>query len=318
MAFDRPELYFYNFKRSIREFEELIRRIETPDEKDYGFFKNYFVENPEITIFGFSLGGLRALACFLRKPAKYHSCITFNSGFNLRKINTEGLHLDAKSWKKTFVDITRLVDSMKFLNAQTDMKIVDFFRGLYLGRDDIEDLIASLEKHSHKYLSIQSGADTLFENTRQWDANIARPGHGLNRLTIAGVGHVPTMDLRWDNWLSRVAESIVYFIQGAKDVHWAHAELETKIKELIEATPFFKKIKARTKRNNNYFIKFDFSFAVFEELKKQIKNNGKNAEKFEEFYYISKAFYPKFSELLEKVTKQQLKEEELKDNKKNK
>ena len=133
------------------------------------------------------------------------------------------------------------------------------------------------------------------------------PGKVLHSLTIAGVGHVPAMDLRWDKWLWKVGENIVHFIQGVKDVHWAHGDLEKEIKELIKETQFLADIKKAAReaaeKKENYFESYDFSLAEFKKLKRQIKNNKKDAKKFAELYYISKTFYPTFSEVLEKITK---------------
>jgi hypothetical protein len=301
MAYDHPELYIYNFKRSIMEFEALIKRIEKPDPRDCGFFENYFAENLEITLFGFSMGGLRALSCFLRNPDKYHSCITFNSGVNLTKINTTELNLDARSWEDTFTRVESLVENPRFLQNQRENKeILDLFRWLHLGRNQTY-LKKRLQDHSYRYLSIQSGADTIFEANNPMGEYVDEHGHGLNRLIIAGVGHVPTMDLKWDNWMSKVGENIVRFIQRCKETYWAHADLEKEIAELIKETQFLKDIKEAAKEDERYFKNFDFSFAVFKELKKQIKSNEKDPKRFEELYYISKAFYPKFSELLEKI-----------------
>lgn len=307
MAYDHPELYFYNFKRSIREFEELVKRIEKPDRKDHGFFENYFERNPEITLFGFSLGGLRAVSCFLRNPEKYHSCVTFNSGVNLREINTKGLHLNAKRWKETWKTVEDWFDNAKFLRNENseNNEILDFFRRLYLGREKPE-LSDKLFTYTDKYFSIQSGDDSLFKDKKPMNECLV-PGEVLHSLTIAGVGHIPAMDLRWDKWLSKVGENIVHFIQGVKDVHWTHGDLEKEIKKLIRGTQFLADIQKASdeaaENGENYFESYDFSLAEFEKLKRQIKNNKKDAKKFAELYYISKTFYPTFSEVLEKITK---------------
>jgi len=311
MAVDHPGLYVYNFKRSIREFEELIKRIEKPQAKDYGFFENYFERRVEITLFGFSLGGLRALACFLRNPEKYHSCITFNSGVNLRKINMKELHLNAKRWKETFTSVKTLVEHARFSRNQNEenKEILNLFRWLYLGEEK-PVLTEKLQPHIDKYFSIQSGDDSLFKDTKPINETLV-PGHKLHSLTIAGVGHIPTMDLRWDNWLSKVGENIVHFIKGCKEIHWTHSDLEEEVAELIKETQFFEDIKKKAneaaKENKDYFRNYNFPFDDFSELKKQIKNSGKNEEEFEELYYVSKAFYPTFAELLEKITKQKKK-----------
>lgn len=302
IAFGNEALYLYNFKRSIKELENLVDRIRHPFMDDYGFFHTYFTQDPQITLFGFSLGGLRALACFLRNPDSYHSCITFNSTVNLGEINTEALNLNPKVWKETFSAIGDLVDKGDFILGQkNDEDILNLFRWLYL-KGTKDKLANRLKEHSTKYLSIQSGADPLAKDENAMGGNISVRDHGLNRYIVAGVGHVPTRDLRWDNWLSKVGETIVHFIKGCEEVHWPHAELEGIIYELIKETPFFKNLKRKKKLN---FENFDFSFKVFEDLKGQIRELGtdEDVDRFVELYYISKAFYPKFAELLEKILK---------------
>lgn len=298
IAFKNEALYFYSFKRSIKELENLVDRIKNPDPKDHGFFKHYFARNVKVTLFGFSLGGLRALGCFVKDPEKYHSCVTFNSGVALGRINTKGLKLNSDAWSNTFKNIEDLLENADFLHNQKDNEILELFRWLYLGREKTR-LIKKLKRNSDNYLSIQSGADALFKGMPV-DPNLAAPDHGLTRFIIGGVGHIPTIDLRWDNWLSKVGENIVHFINGCEEVHWAHAELEKRIKKLIVGTPFFKDLETKDKA---YFDEFDFSCEVFENLQQEIKKIGGNPEKFVELYYISKAFYPKFPELLSKIIK---------------
>jgi hypothetical protein len=114
------------------------------------------------------------------------------------------------------------------------------------------------------------------------------------------------MDLRWDNWLSKVGENIVHFIKGCKDVHWAHAELERKLKDLLNGTNFceeLEKLREPAERKI-FFDKYDFSFSKFQDLMKQVEASAGDSQLLVELYYLSKAFYPKFSELLEKISRQ--------------
>lgn len=301
IAFGNPALYFFNFKRSIMEFESLVERIKNPDKEDHGFFESYFVREPQITLFGFSLGGLRALGSFLKHPKRYHSCITFNTSVNLKQVDTKDLNLDPTVWKATFDDLKEMVRRPFFAGHQENY-LLDVFSWLYLG-DDIEKLTTKLTDNSSTFLSIQSGADTLAKESTAMSGNIIDPNHGLNRLVVAGVGHVPTMDFRWDNWLSKVGENIVHFINGCKEVHWAHKNLETDIQKLIKETPFFRYLETfETKEERTSLREMNFSFEKFEELKGQLESEDA-VKSFTELYYVSKAFYPKFSELLEKITR---------------
>lgn len=84
-------MYYYNYKKSILELAELISLVrgKKKDTTDHGmaFYKNYFNgEKTKITLFGFSLGGVKALGGMLnlfRDETPIHSCIIFNGAIGL-------------------------------------------------------------------------------------------------------------------------------------------------------------------------------------------------------------------------------------------
>lgn len=293
IAFNSPELYYFNFKRSIYELEELVNRINSPHSDDYGFYESYFAPNPKITLFGFSLGGLRALSCFLKSPSKYHSIISFNTGPNLQKVNIESLGLSKPSWDQTMKDLRKFIKGQNFISTPEEKKIRDLFNCLYLGLQE-DDVLDDLKNNLKNYFAIQSGADAIVDTT---SAKYLSEDKDLHRLVIPDVGHIPTLDLRWDNWISKAGEHIINFIKGVDEIIWAHKELEDEIKSLILNTQYYK---TNIKYKNKVDIKdTDFSFERFEKLSSQVEN----VSRFQELYYLSKTFYPKFSELLAKFGK---------------
>src|SRR5918911_3559125 len=99
--FALPLLIYYNYKQSMLESELLIQKLrhQQVNDEDFNFYEALFDPNLRISILGFSLGGLRALASFVQEPAKYHTCIVFNSGVELALLNTEFLRITKEQWK---------------------------------------------------------------------------------------------------------------------------------------------------------------------------------------------------------------------------
>jgi predicted esterase len=131
--FKHPILIYYNYKQSMLESELLIRKLrhQQVDNDDLNFYESLFDPGLRISILGFSLGGLRALASFVQEPTKYHTCIIFNSGVEPSLLNTEFLNISKVEWK-SFSE--KLYQEVQGRRAELGMESYwEYFSGVFLG-----------------------------------------------------------------------------------------------------------------------------------------------------------------------------------------
>jgi hypothetical protein len=289
LMFRNPMLLFHNYKQSMLDSDLLIRKLrnEAPDDKDFGFYKSLFAPNPRISILGFSLGGLRALASFMHDPAKYHTCIIFNSGVQLRLLNTSFLKIKKTVWDK-FVSKLQLQEQQLRPQLAHD-PYWERFAEVYLGNSHklLEDKLLEL---SHRLLFILSGGDQIVPPDHLKD--IETEGHGLTSLKIAGVGHVPTADPRWTYWMDRVAEFIIRFVRSKQDV-WSGQNIIDEVANLLAGSAYLATLnKSAT----------DFGLADLQQLLDGIPSEHHSS--LLRLFYASIAYYPSFREVLNGVFKQ--------------
>ena len=124
----------------------------------------------------------------------------------------------------------------------------------------------------------------------------------MHRLIVPGVDHVPGEDIKWGNWLSKIGDNIIHFIKGCGEEHFNRLTLEEEIYDLISETTYYKQRVIEYKKADAK----DFTIKLFNSLLSEIRNNPKEnsqkeATRLEELYYVSKAFYPKFPELIDDI-----------------
>ena len=313
---DRAMMYYYNFEKSINELQGLIRSIFAVNNRDYGFFRSLFdTENLKITLFGFSLGGLKALSSFLiLKPQfpQIHSCVTWNSGPGLDETNVEFININRVQWSKTLKAVKNGIDKLLVNSDPLRKEYLRICKWIYFSEkldeedeeDDFEDLREKLGKLSTNYLSIQSASDKIV-SVRSFDRIL--PSTGLHRLIVPGVDHIPGEDIKWGNWVSKICENIIHFIKGCGEDHFNRLTLEKEIADLIGNTQFFEEIQNNTNLNSMDFSIIHLNSLISEIKNEAVENSEKRAQRLEELYYVSKAFYPKFPELLKRLIRRKKK-----------
>lgn len=132
------DLFYHSFLKGYSELDELIKRIRgTSDYKcdpahteiEKLFYETYFnneYETNEIVLFGYSLGGLKAVSYFLKEPEKYRCCISFNSGANLLDSNVDGLKIKDNVWKKALRDARLKVSSFTDRRIEKNEREIGF------------------------------------------------------------------------------------------------------------------------------------------------------------------------------------------------
>jgi hypothetical protein len=288
--FDHPILMYYNYKQSMLESKLLIQKLrhEAWDPNDFGFYENLFDKNLQVSILGFSLGGLRALASFILEPDDYHSCIVFNSGVDLFKLNTELIHISKAEWD---IFVSKLHTDTRKQPAGLQPEDSDFwdaFKMVFLGEDP-EGTRNALKKHSERLLFILSGADPTVPSEKI--KNLEVEGHGLNVFRVGGVGHIPTLDPKWSFWIDRVSELIVGFIQARQDL-WSRqgvvSAIASGLKDPDTAIGLLK-------------TEPDTKMPQLEDILTRVEPD-KHAEVIES-YYAAMAYYPDFRDVLNEVVK---------------
>ena len=291
--FKHPMLIYYNYKQSMLESELLIQKLrhEGIDDQDFDFYQSLFDPGLRISILGFSLGGLRALASFVQEPSKYHTCIVFNSGVELSLLNTEVLNIKKKQWEEFLSELYQAVQENSAL-LSTD-SYWQYFSGVFLG--GLPPWLKNrLRQNSHKLLFILSGGDEIVPSKIR---NLEVAGHGLTVFKIAGVGHVPTMDPQWSPWLNRVAEVILNFVNQTGQEVWSHQDIVVELAKALECTEHLETLS---------HSEDEFGTTELRELLKSMSNQQRATVM--KLYYASMAYYPRFRELLNAVVRHQKRE----------
>jgi predicted esterase len=286
--FRHPLLIYYNYKQSMLESELLIEKLrhQCVNDEDFHFYEAVFDPNLRISILGFSLGGLRALASFLQEPAKYHTCIVFNSGVELALLNTEFLGITKAQWKDFLDKLNQKVeDKNDELEQQKHWKC---FSGVFLGGLPFW-LKERLKKNSHKLLFILSGGDEIVPPKI---GNLEVAGHGLTVFKIAGVGHVPTIDPQWSPWLVRIADVIFNFVSKTGQEIFSHQDIVGEFAKLLKGTSYYATLQRSEEEFGTDDLRELLACLSKEEWVAVLK-----------LYYASMAYYPRFRELLNDLCK---------------
>lgn len=286
--FTMPLLVYYNYKQSMLESERLIQKLrhQMVNDSDFNFYEALFDPNLRISILGFSLGGLRALASFLQEPSKYHTCIVFNSGAELSLLNTEFLGISKRQWQD-FLD--RLYQQVQEYNAELDQDVYwRYFSGVFLGGLP-PWLKQRLKTNSHKLLFIMSGGDEIVPSKI---GNLEVAGHGLTVFKIAGVGHVPTLDPQWSPWINRIADVILSFVSQTGQEILSHQDVVAEFCKVMKGTSYYESLQ----RSEEEFGTEDLRILL------ECLNEKQRADALK-LYYASMAYYPRFREMLNDVVK---------------
>jgi hypothetical protein len=321
---DKAMMYYYNFKKSINELEDLIQSILQPVSEDHGFFSSLFNSaNLKITLFGFSLGGLRALSSTLILKSTFpqiHSCITWNTGPGLEDANVRNIGANQDNWGDTMEIVKRGIDELLKEGYPKHREFARICKWLYFSKqsaenqglekgnnDEFKDLRERLGKLSSICLSIQSASDSIVA-VNSFERIL--PSTGLHRLIVPGVDHVPGEDIKWGNWLSKVGDNIIHFIKGCGEEHFNRLTLEEEIYKLIHISAYYKERVAEYKKSQPKEFSIKHFNALLDEIRNQpTEDSDKDALRLEELYYISKAFYPKFPELVDNIISRKARDE---------
>ncbi len=288
--FKNPMLIYYNCKQSVREGSLLLRKLRQKgrsDPDDLGFYQALFDRRLRISILGFSLGGLRALASFYADPSSYHTCVVFNSGVALEFLHTEPLKIKQEVWQTFLNGLNTAIDKERARQKLND-KYFRQFDTVFLGSHH-NSLKKVLKENSQKLLFIVSGADPIVPDELK---DIEVEGHGLTVLKIAGVGHIPTLDPQWSPWMNRVSEFIIRFVSSAGRRVWSHQEITDAATDILKGTKYWNNLKMEERSDR-------FGTGDLQTLLDQL--DVKRRADLLRIFYASTAYYPNFRDVLNVV-----------------
>jgi pimeloyl-ACP methyl ester carboxylesterase len=329
------DVFYYSFLKSFGELRELVARIK--GNYDYGtmpnaelektFYETYFNhpgQSLEVVLFGYSLGGLRALSYFLHNPEDYRCCISFNSGANLLDSHTAELKIPEDDWFEMLNAVQLKVDNHNSRQMEHNEKEI-FCKGKDRVSDEEVDEVVRLRKefltfyfgegdgtvkenvsiNINRYLAIMGGADRIVNIDQM--KNMAPKKKHIHQVIVAGVDHHPTKDPNWYNVLPRIEKNIVDFIETCDEEHWTKERVVQEMTNIVKGIDYFETLKVKItneKLKYNPNLEFDFNdlYSLLADIEKCKGMDYKN--RFIKFYYISKAYYPSFEELIIKINKE--------------
>jgi len=316
---DLKMMYYYNFKKSIVEAETLISQIRSDQQKDYGFYNSLFdVHNLKISILGFSLGGLKAIGSFMKLkpdfPRIIQSCVTWNSGpgledVTIEKINGNKIKYNRESWVKLMKNVKSGLKEILKKGDPSEKSYAKLCKWLYFSQnkgkrneEEFRPLRERLSGYSNNCLSIQSASDSIVK-VSSFDRILTDVG--LHRVIIPGVDHIPNQDIKWGEWLTRTVGSVIHFINESEKQFYSNLTIEEDIKKLLIGTSYYnnRKQKYETSKDelSSEFSIRDLASILTDILDNKKENGAETRKEFQELYYISKAFYPRFTELVDRI-----------------
>lgn len=343
-ADDNEQLFFASYLKTYKELNILTKKIKGHDVRgdehdDASFFHNYFNGlNTEVSLLGYSLGGLKALGYFMtefipldgsedndehvenyikNQKQTYHCCITINSGPHLYDVDTHDLGISQEHWRSLLGRVSKkLVNSKSYLpikKAGISPNKIDtllkYYNFLYFNHTEEVDI----QKFGHKgiegilnnYLAISGGADPIV---------------AINQLHRLAPPRIINRGMKEKDGSYAINQLIV-----AKADH--HPGMETS--EWHEILPRVEKniLEFMESCGNRHYKRSRITEAIIGLIREAgkidyVKENCTNqfrdcdfteiikalphakAELFKKYYFRSKVFYPHFPEIVSKIPSQ--------------
>ena len=271
-ASNNQEIFHASYLRSYYELDylqSLIRGKES-DVRDNNFYENIFdFDNCRISLFGYSLGGLKALGYFLKdfkpfngingkesikeieqyyseKSQKFSCCITFNSGPILKEVETSTLKISKKKWEILIANIYKIFyeeQKSNLLESHPELTdLVDISEFLYHG--DEEELGAKIQEKisliTKNYLAITAGEDPIVS---KYQIQKISPEKSVNQIILSEVDHHPSMERsRWHEVLPSVQNNILDFINSCSNGRFNRTIIEIEMERILSNIDGFEKI----------------------------------------------------------------------------
>ncbi|OEU62457.1 MAG: hypothetical protein BBJ57_13220 [Desulfobacterales bacterium PC51MH44] len=192
-------------------------KIDEPNREDQDFYKRFInTEKLDVSLLGYSLGGLFALSCLYDDSNSVKSCVLFNSGATVNKMALKGI-MDDNQWKETVAKLKKEEglsnNPLTSQNLQAD-PLYTQTRNVFFSDDLFSPEI--IERVGKKLILIIGGKDKIIppESIKRLEPE----GYGLNIVQISELGHFLVGDVVFDRWYPRLIRMLSDFFQEPEDI----------------------------------------------------------------------------------------------------
>lgn len=275
----RQPLFLYRaYIQAMYELKTLVshltgQRLPTCDDSvNCRFYRDVFASDCRVSILGYSLGGLVALAQFVasqdsRSPLT--SCFLLNSGAALRDINPEQISIRQSDWLASISALSdhlvKTRDQRKLLQQTVDWETFLSREGLtaaareHVGTDKAtaaqreftwfhnlfldafletnpQALHDAISKFDERIFLIAGGSDAIvsYEAIRK----IEPPKGGLTVLKIPQMPHLLARSPEWQRWLQFIVDTIALMEEQAARKGISEADVLNRLADIHEASGF--------------------------------------------------------------------------------
>ena len=203
------------FHQTLRDVRKLIHSLKANraflSAENRDFFEKHFSGDTRVSLYGYSLGGLLALAALLRDPHLLSFCGIVNSGASIQDIRVPSLLFSPTEWEEVQLNAYRGLEPRR-----EDERLSDDLRELYtwifLGNDRIL-LRRRLESESHRLLCVIGASDEVFQRGQILDIEPRQTG--LAVMQVPRLGHWIGVEREdrpvWQLWKSLIVRTILAF-----------------------------------------------------------------------------------------------------------
>lgn len=189
--------------------------IKVPTDEDKDFYNLFFGKKIiDISVLGYSLGGLRALSCFKTKADSLKTCIVLNSGGTLKNLKLAPPLMENDKWQNDIVSVLLNPESIAVFKRETtayrESHYYPIVNSILFQEDNVFDG-AELDKFVSKLILVAGGKDRLVN-----PASVKRletKDHGLNMLQIADLSHFIGDDPQFNRWYDRIIHLLLAFFE---------------------------------------------------------------------------------------------------------
>lgn len=290
---------------------EKIKNCEDADpfDDDLSFYKTHFSPKTKITVLGYSLGGLMAFGSFLINNDKIDKLILFNTPGSLQDASTRTIGVSTKKWEKVFERFSDNDGELRKILREKghDEDYVNNFIDLMIHRKN-GNIKKAIDLSKQRILQIMCGGDKVID-MKPWglyfdqETEDKRLIHKkISQHIFSGVGHYPILESRGSEIMPNISRIMIdHILNDESTSHWQENEIEEALMTLIRSTKSYESLKRDL--DDPDFNKTFTSDQLKKLLINEFKNDITSKERFLKFYYLSKMYFPKFYDLIEKNKK---------------
>ena len=225
----RPYCLYMNFIQIIYEykiFRHLISHefdnikcksywIATPNKEEKYFYNQHFKHKKnDISLLGYSLGGLMALSCFASDSERINSCALLNSGAALDEMNLTKF-VDKKVWEKIAGNLKTVVNwgcDKTTVNEILEDPNYEIIQKVFFNSPFEENI----DKVGKKLIFIMGGKDQIINPDSI--KRLEQKDYVLTKIVIGELEHLLFDDVEFNHWYSRVINILIDFFNEPSEI----------------------------------------------------------------------------------------------------